>query len=252
MSSDNAAQVLSKIALFDGLSVERLGGLAQWARARLYASGELLFSENDLVDSVFVLSSGVIRLSRRTSSGQNIVIGEESAPCILITPGLFDRGSNCVTATAATEASAYVLRPRAFKRFCRQHPNILLCLLAEISRRLRQTSEFIDLVTVGSIHQRVARALLDCMDECGNAAFHLPCSQAKLALSIGTVREVVFRHLKQLQSEGILHFHGSEIVVADLNALRDAAGSRIGSEHIFGPHATPSIPAYMAPGRGRR
>lgn len=244
--------MLSRIALFDRLSVEHLGELAQRIGSRLFASGELLFSENEQVDSLFVVSSGVVRLSRRTSSGESIRIGEESAPCVLITPGLFDRGSNCATAAAATDVSAYVLRPRAFKLFCRQHPNILLCLLAEISRRLRQTSEFIDLVTVGSIRQRVARALLDRMNECGSPVFHLPCSQAKLALSIGTVREVVFRHLKQLQSEGVLHFHGSEFVVDDLRSLQAAAGGKIGSAQIFGPHTTPSIPAYMAPGSGRR
>jgi CRP/FNR family transcriptional regulator len=76
---------------------------------------------------------------------------------------------------------------------------LLLRLLTDISRRVRQTSDFIDLITVGSIRQRVARVLIDLVDECGNPAINLPCSQAKLGRSIETVREVVFWPLKHLQ-----------------------------------------------------
>jgi CRP/FNR family cyclic AMP-dependent transcriptional regulator len=220
--------------------------LAGRAVRREYACGEVLFDEREPAIELFVLSAGVVRLTRRTSSGVSIVIGEETAPCILITPGVFDGGSNCVTAAAACDGLAHVLEPGVFKQFCLDHPKILLRLLTDISRRIRQTSDFIDLVTVGSIRQRVARVLLDLVDECGNSAINLPCSQAKLALSIGTVREVVFRHLKHLQTEGVLHFHGSEIVVDNLGALQTAAGARIGSSHVFGPHATPAIPAYIA------
>ena len=220
--------------------------LAQRAARREYVCGEVFFEEREPANELFLLSTGTVRLTRRTSSGESIVVGEETAPCILITPGVFDGGNNCVTAAAASDGLAHVLEAGTFKRFCMDHPNVLLQLLTDFSRRIRQTSEFIDLVTVGSIRQRVARVLLDLVDDCGDAAINLPCSQAKLALSIGTVREVVFRHLKHLQSEGVLHFHGSEIVVDNLGALQVAAGAPIGSSHVFGPYATPAIPAYIA------
>jgi CRP-like cAMP-binding protein len=219
--------------------------LAQRASRREYACGEVLFDENEPADELVILSAGTVRLTRQTSSGESIAVGEESAPCILITPGVFDGGTNCVTGVAASNGVAYVLQPSVFEQYCLDNPKFLLRLLTDISRRVRQTSDFIDLITVGSIRQRVARVLLDLVDECGNPAINLPCSQAKLALSIGTVREVVFRHLKHLQSDGVLHFHGSEIVVDNLGALQVAAGARIGSSHVFGPNATPAIPAYI-------
>jgi CRP-like cAMP-binding protein len=241
-----AAETLARTPLFAAVGSRECAELAKDAVRRQCAAGEVLFLESDSAGGVFVVARGTIRLRRLTSTGGEIVIGEESAPCCLITPGLFDGGSNCVTAAAKEDALVFIVPPPVFKEFCRTHPDILLHLLADVSRRVRQTSDFIDLVTVGSIRQRVARVLLDLVDECGNPAFNLPCSQSRLALSIGTVREVVFRHLKQLQSEGVLHFHGSEMVIDNIAALQSVAGAQIGSEHVFGPHATPSIPAYIA------
>lgn len=242
---DSVASQLASVPLFARITPHDRRQLAKTAVVARFSAGEVFFNQDERADRMFMLTAGAVSLTRRSLTGQAMPIGQEIAVRALITPGLFDGGSAHVTATALGNCAALIVPASAFAALCSKYPEIPFSVLAEFSRCMRRATDFIDLLTIGSIRQRVARVLFDLVDESGASALHLPCTQAKLALSIGTVREVVFRHLKQMQSEGVLHFHGSAIVIDDLAALRLAAGAPPGSEHVFGPRATPSIPAYI-------
>jgi CRP-like cAMP-binding protein len=202
--------------------------------------------EGSTTDGLFLLRDGTLRFTRQDDSSHDTVLGEETGPAAILTPGLFDGGLNCTTATAVTDCTVHLVRRTALLDLCHETPDLLLTLTAALSRRDRRTADFIDLVTVADVRQRVARLLLDLCHQCGATRLVLPHSHSTLAQSLGTVREVLFRSLKHLQAAGVLRFRGGDIVIEDECGLRDAAGVRGDVDPVFDRDAAPPTPCYLA------
>jgi CRP/FNR family transcriptional regulator len=222
------------------------GLLLDRSTERAYARGCVIWTEGAITEGLFLFESGTVRLSRENDDGRNTTVGEESAPAAILTPGLFDGGPNCTTAKAVTDCGVHVVAHNRLVGLWHENPELLLTLACALSCRDRRTAVFIDLVTVATVRQRVARLLLDLMRQSRTRHLGLPHSQATLAQTLGTVREVLFRSLKQLQSEGVLRFRGAEIVIENEQALRAAAGNCHCIEPVFDGHATPPTPCYVA------
>jgi CRP-like cAMP-binding protein len=226
---------------------------ARWYKLLLHRAHErtcartcALWIEGAPTEGLLLLESGTLRLTRKDKCGQQIAVGEESAPAAILTPGLFDGGLNCITARALTDCTVHVVARSSFLTLCQQNPDLLLQVTTALSQRDRRTADFIDLVTVGNVRQRVARLLIDLMRQSGSTRIALPHSQGTLAQSLGTVREVLFRSLKHLQSEGVLRFRGNEIVIENEQALSEAADSVHDADPVFDLHATTPTPRYLA------
>jgi CRP-like cAMP-binding protein len=214
------------------------------AAEHIYVRNSVLWTEGSVTEGLFLLESGTLRLTGDTGNSHANVLGEESGPAAILTPGLFDGGPNCTSARAITDCLVHLVPCRKLLALCRENPDLLWKMAAALSCRDRRTADFIDLVTVASVRQRVARLLFDLMRENGTVHLELPHSHSILAQNLGTVREVLFRSLKQLQCEGVLHFRGGEIVVENERALREAAG--ISDRPVFTRHATSPTPRYLA------
>jgi CRP-like cAMP-binding protein len=248
VASDTGAKVLGgnillQTAAFAALGPRRCAVLALQAVERIHAKGEAVFSEGSPSEGVFLLAQGGLRLSVRTALGGSLVLRNQAAPATIITAGLLDAGPNCATATATSRSTVYVLSRDVFIGFCRRNPDFAVRLLSEIGTHLRRTSAFIDLITASGISQRLARVLIDLMNEAGVPDFVLPCSQTELASRLGTVRELVNRNLRLLEARGVLHCFGRRIVVTDVPALIAAAGPSASAAPVFEPHASPPNPA---------
>lgn len=238
-----SGDILLQTAAFAALGRRRCSALALHAVEHVYAKGEMVFSEESPADGVFILTAGCLRLMVRTAVGGLLVLRDEAAPATIITAGSLDGGPNCATAVTTSDSTVYILMRDVFVRFCRRNPDFAICLLSEIGSHLRRTSAFIDLITASGISQRLAKVLIDLMEEAGKANFVLPCSQTELAARLGTVRELVNRNIRLLEARGVLQCSGKHIHVTDGPALRAAAGSSGCATAVFESHAAPPNPA---------
>ena len=243
MRNAPGADILLHTAAFAALGSQRCAVLAGQGIERTHPRGGVIFREDSPSEGLLILARGGLRLTVRSGVGGSVAVRDENAPGVIATAGLLDGGPNCATAVAISECLTYLLPREPFLRFCRRNPDVAICLLAEIGAHLRRTSAFIDLVTATSVYQRVARVLLDLMEDAGTAEFILPCSQTELAARLGTARELIYRNLKLLESKGVLRFSGKRVVIADAPALFTAAGASSGAPHVFESHAAPPHPA---------
>ena len=239
------SEILGQTAAFAGLKPQCYGVLAAHAAARRHARGDIVFAEDSSADGLYLIVQGCVRLTRTAAPGRLILLSEESGPTAILTSGFLNGTINSVTATAVSDCSTVVIDRDAFNRVCKKSPEVAVRLLSEIAGHLCRTSGFIDLITATDTRRRVARALLDLMEESGSPEFVLPCSHANLANRLGTVREVVFRNLKSLERQGILRTTGLRVTIHDPQALSSAAGVSPGAIRVFEPRAAPPIPAYF-------
>lgn len=217
------SETFQRTQLLAGLSETDREAIAALARERRFDAGEILFYEGDPCEGLWVLGEGTVKIAKITPSGREIALAIESAPSSVAEVPLFDHGPYPATVTAIRDTVAYLLPRDAFYRYCQEHPEVTLQVLAVVGRRLRQLVTLVESLTFGSVRQRLARTLLDMRGEAGAEEFPLPVTQEELALRLGTVREVVSRNLGRFQTEGMIRVERGVVQVLRPSALETEA-----------------------------
>ncbi len=137
--------LLAHVTLFDGLNQAQLKKVAALCRSRTVAKGAHLFREGDRGDSMFVIASGKVRISKQVPG-----VGEE-ALAILDAGQYF--GEMAVVEEGPRSADAIVHEPAVVLEIGREQLDqlmftdkdlaygILWTLVRTLSARLRETNE---------------------------------------------------------------------------------------------------------------
>lgn len=216
-------ETFDKTSLFASLTPEERQEIGALAIEKTFEAGQALFYEGEPCEGLYVIGSGLVKISKTSSSGREIMLMLETPPSSVAEVPLFDGGGYPATVTALRDTVAFLVRKDDFRRFCTQHPEVPIKMLAVVGRRLRQLVGLIESVTFGSVRQRLARTLLESASPGGATVGEIPLTHEELALRLGTVREVVSRNLARFQAEGIVRIVKRQIVIADPAALRAEA-----------------------------
>ncbi len=218
---------LARIPLFSGLSDPELEALAERAVEKRYRPGELFFAEGEPCEGIYLILEGRVRIFKTSSSGREITLAIEQAPSSVAEVPLFDGGNYPASVAAVTQVTAALIHTREFRHVCRQHPEVPLKMLAVTGRRLRQLVSVIELVTFGSVRQRLAGVLLEMGKEAGLRSFTLTATHQELASRLGTVREVISRNLSRFQADGLIRISGRRVELLDPEGLRREAETEL-------------------------
>lgn len=213
----------ARTPLFASLPVEDQHALASAAVERRFTSGSRLFGEAEPCEGLWVVGEGTVKITKISPAGREIMLALDSAPVSVAEVPLFDGGNYPATCVAVEDTVAYLLPADQFRRYCEQRPEVALKVLAAVGRRLRQLVGLVEMVTFGSVRQRLARELLDQSSLAGAAEFEMPLTQEELALRLGTVREVVARNLARFQAEGMIRMSRRRLEITEPDRLRAEA-----------------------------
>ena len=139
------AQLLKKVALFEGLTQGQLAKVASIAQARSYEVGAHLFREGEAGHEVFILLSGKVRISKSVPG-----IGEEALA--ILEPGqyfgemaLIEDSPRSADAIAHTSCSEWVIGREALDQLMFTDKDLAYVLLwtfvRTLSVRLRETND---------------------------------------------------------------------------------------------------------------
>jgi len=210
--------------LFAALDVREREQLAALASPHSFPAGATLFYEGDACPGLWLIGSGKVKITKTSPSGREIMLAVESAPSSVAEVPLFDGGGYPANVSAISDTVAFLLHKDDFRRFCEQHPQVPLKLLAVVGKRLRVLVQLIENVTFGSVRQRLARVLLQASEGLpAGQSLEIAITHEELAARLGTVREVVSRNLSRFQTEGLVKAGKRQIAIADLEALRAEA-----------------------------
>ena len=222
-----AHDALHACGLFAGLDEATLGIVAAALRPRRFGRGETIFHLDDPGDSLFIVASGLVKIT--------VPPGDGSDPAILTTVGrggffgelaLLDGAPRSATAVALDSVETLVLRRDAFDRLVDDEPALRRALLAALATEIRRlTAQFEDLHFL-NLPGRLARHLLRSLPQdgdqgsgspagSGEARLPWPYTQGELAGMIGGSRQSVNRLLADFVAQGLLRFDGDELVIPD-------------------------------------
>ena len=205
--------------------------LADRAMSRQYQPGEMIFSEGDPCEGLYVVQTGSVKIFNISASGREQVLHIEKAGNTLAELPVFDGGNYPASTAAVDRCTLLFISKKDFRALCLERPEMSLKVLKVVSLRLRQLVSIIEELSFTTVRNRLASWLLQEARHKGQKTtrgieFGLSINNQELAFQIGTVRELVSRNLSHFQSEGMLRIEGRNIVIQDLNALEAEASAR--------------------------
>lgn len=220
--------VLRSAPLFRGLDDEAATALRASMTEETVERGEVVFTEGDEGDRVYVVIKGKVKLGRKSPDGRENLLA-------LLGPGqmfgelsLFDPGPRSATCTAVTDTMLLSLRHKDLLPWLTGRPELARALLLQLASRLRQSNDTLADLVFSDVPGRVAKRLLDLSTRFGVPAdegvrvVH-DLTQEELAQYVGASRETVNKALADFVSRGWLRLEQRSLVILDVERIRRRA-----------------------------
>lgn len=222
-AAPRSSLALRQIALFAGLSEQRLDQLAQQCLWHSVAAGKPLLLRAEQQGEVFLLVSGRVRVTTYSANGRQVTFrdseaGEHFGDIAAIDGG--PRSADVVTLEPCVVAS---LDRTVFLALLRDEPLVAERVMQRLAALVRQLSErVIDLSTLGvqnRLHAELLRLARGAGFDGNQARLEPAPRHAALASQISTNREQVTRELNALVRSGVLRKDGRALVLEDAGRL---------------------------------
>jgi CRP/FNR family transcriptional regulator len=220
--------------LYKHLTATDLVVLATSAQLFQYDPGELIFLEGSPCQGLYLVDTGLIRLTMQgpesacSDSGavrQQIVELVGAGACIGALEAV-DGGTNATTAEAVEQTQLLLIPQAVVQELLKSSPTFAATMAVEVGVNLRHALTLVQDLSLRNVDSRVAKVLLQRVETRPGIGAGAQCrtrlTQQELAEMAGTVREVAARSLKRLASRGAIRLDGGQVVILDRNKLDQA------------------------------
>ena len=226
-----AVAALARVSYFRRLSAAELEKLARCCRPRTLRQGEHAFEAGDACPGLLVIAEGAVEMRQVSPRGREQVLHAEDAGATLGEAPLFD-GQGYIASAVAVVPTRLLLVPRdAVLALCRRQPDVALAMLEAMARRVRHFAALVEDLAFRQVIERLARHIEAAAGGAGlpgspGAVVDLGLTQEQLASRLGTVRELVSRAFRQLESSGAVKRVRSRVTIRNAARLGEIAGGR--------------------------
>ncbi len=218
---------MARLAYFDGWEKDQLTRLAAGAKQYIVQKKVKIVGKGDLINSLFVVVSGQVRLFIPLSNGSERVISQVGRgesfgePCMIVNqPCPYE-------AVAGKKSHIISIDGLVYRQVLRQNPSMVERTLSLVSERLLLTLRDIEICAQPSSIQRVARYLMHLKPEPikhdspeHSFEVRLPALKRDIAAKLGLSQETFSRMLAFMTKQGFIHVKGAHIKVNDRNTLQ--------------------------------
>jgi CRP-like cAMP-binding protein len=217
-------EVLQRAGLFQGVDPEAAEALGKELEIAEIRKGDVVFTEGEPGDSLYIILSGKVKLGRRAADGRQNLIAIMGPADMMGELSLFDPGPRTATATAVTDLRLARLRKQALRPWLTNRPEIAEQLLRVLARRLRRTNDALADLIFTDVPGRVAKNLLQMAARFGTRDGGVlrvthDLTQEELAQLVGASRETVNKALADFASRGWLRLDGKSVIILDPERL---------------------------------
>ncbi len=219
----DALSVLLHIPLFAGLPADQIRILAACAREKSVRAGRIIFADTQESRGLHLVVWGRVKIFKSTPEGreQTIFIFGPGEPFCLT--ALTDQVSPA-GAVALEDTRILFFPAEVLEEVSRKDPSLLFNMIMVLSRRLKESIDLIESLSLKEIPQRLATFLVNLLDqEGGDGRIDLRFPHRELAKIIGATPETLSRVLKRMSEDGILRLEGRVINILSRQGLNQFA-----------------------------
>jgi CRP/FNR family cyclic AMP-dependent transcriptional regulator len=192
-----------------------------------YRQGETIFDEGEPWPFLGIVRSGRVVYTLLSPDGKVHALGERLVHDSLNESGVFDGGGATTRAEALTPTELILLPASSVIHACRNDSELALGFLAAASQARRRSIDTIADLAFAHVLQRIAKFLLSYAPTTTGMAAGLPgldsLSQAQIAASAGTVRDMAARALVRLRAASAVHLERGRVRALDRTKLEEFA-----------------------------
>ena len=188
-------------------------------------AGQQVFYPGKICENYLLMLAGRVKAQIISADGREVLLYYVHAgdSCVLTTSCLLGDNHYPAEGYAETDISAFAIPAHVFHRCLEQSVFFREFVFRNFSKRLTDVIKRMEALSFGTVDQKLAKVLLADQTKTINKSHH------ELALEVGSVREVVSRHLKRFEHCGWLNLSRGCIEVIDADALyKIIAGAEIG------------------------
>jgi CRP-like cAMP-binding protein len=217
-------EVLARSGIFQGVEADAAESLAKEMETIDVRKGEVVFSEGEPGDSLYIVLSGKIKVGRRAADGRQNLIAVMGPSDMVGELSLFDPGPRTATATAVVDTRLARLRKQGLRPWLTNRPEIAEQLLRVLARRLRRTNDALADLIFTDVPGRVAKQLLQLAQRFGTqegGAMRVThdLTQEEIAQLVGASRETVNKALADFAHRGWIRLEGKSVLISDSERL---------------------------------
>lgn len=199
--------------------------LAELLVERKVSRGVFLFEEGEPPDEVFIVRSGLVKVTKFGPDGRGIAIRLVPPGALVGEVAVLDGRPYPASAEALEDSAVLMLSRDKLLSFLQRHPDAGLAVMAVLAGRLRTAYAELRALAADTIEQRVGSLLLRLAETVPqaerDAQFSIPLSRQDVADLVGGAKENVSRIMGRLARLGIISAGRGRIVVAAPARLRD-------------------------------
>ncbi|MBA2308989.1 MAG: Crp/Fnr family transcriptional regulator [Pseudonocardiales bacterium] len=216
--------VLIRAGIFQGVDPAAAESLADALESVEFPRGHVIFSEGELGDRLYIISSGKVKVGRKAPDGRENLLAVFGPSDMFGELSIFDPGPRTSTATTVTEVRAHTMDRAALREWISKRPEIAEQLLRVIARRLRRTNNMLADLIFTDVPGRVAKSLLQLARQFGSQEGGLlrvthDLTQEEIAQLVGASRETVNKALADFASRGWLRLEGKSVLILEPERL---------------------------------
>ena len=220
-------------SLFRGLTESEIAQVLGSGKRRVLYRGAQLFSQGSPQDGIFLIESGRIKVFYTAPSGREITLAYWHSGNFVGGPEVFRQGLHIWSGVAAVNSTVLHLPGDILRRMVLTIPALAIGIIEGLSFKGQCYSALAQMLGTRSPTERLAQLLLHLMNLYGVEERHgtliaASFTHADLAHMTGVTRQSVTVSLKRFTELGILHAHGSNLVIQNADLLSEIRDGKLG------------------------
>ena len=211
-----ACESLRAIPIFRDATAQDLESLALHLIERRFPKNAIIVDEGLAGDYMYVIRSGRVKVTKASGDGREKIMNLLSVGDFFGEMSLLDDEPRSASVTTLEPTLLLALSRRYFMELLNNSSSLALCVIQELTRRLRDTDEQASSMSFQKVQERT-RGLFERIAQEEGVGEHFritpTLTHQQIADMIGTSRETVTRAVKRLKDDGWLQQQGKRYVI---------------------------------------
>jgi CRP/FNR family transcriptional regulator len=217
---------LKRFNFFTCLSQNEMVDFSKDSIEKRFKKKEMIFLPGDQGDKVYLLKAGVVKISKYSDSGKEIILGMVNPGEIFGEMALIDKAPRDSVAEALMDSYVCIVNRDNFTRYLQHNSEMSLRLTKIFGFKFKRLRQKVEDLVFKNVYQRLATLLLHLhdtygYDKNGKTYIYIKLTHYDIASLIGSTRETTTASLNDFKREGLIDFDGRKLIIVDKQGLEE-------------------------------
>lgn len=216
-----------KVALFESFSDSDLAKVLDLIERIQFQKGEVIFSEGQVFDRLYIVNTGSLKVFRNTKEGKEQILYVLSDGDFLGDLSLLKKETFKFSSVALVDTSLCTIQKDKFDLLMKNYPELYERVLEYAHDRISALEDLVRTLTTKDTDARLAALLIKLADSFGirkkdGIEIQFPLTREEMASFIGLTRETISRKLSNFQTKGYIEIYENKLIlIRDIEAIKN-------------------------------